>query len=113
MKSNQLLAIEQRSIKNLRNLFTEHHDELLEAIGKIEEEAQNQEADKIIVNIAHGIKLDLTGKSQTDLVTFSVRTKLETVNKLPDPDEPMLPGLRDDEDDDPPAKPISKAGKKK
>lgn len=112
MKSNQLLAIEKRSIKNLRTLFTEHHDELLEAIGKIEEEAQNQEADKIIVNIAHGIKLDLTGKSQTDLLTFSVRTKLETVNKLPDPDEPMLPGMQDD-DDDPPAKPITKAGKKK
>jgi len=95
MQASQLQAIAQRSSRNLLNLLEEHEDEILKAIAQMEEEAQNQEADKIVVTLNHAIKLDLTRKSQSDSLTYSVRTKLETVHTLPDPDEPELPGLRD------------------
>ena len=93
MKSNQLLAIARTAAENLVALIEENQEEILLDIAAVSEEAQNQEADKIVFSLAHAIKINLTGKSLTDSLSWSVRKKLEVCQSLPDPDQPELPGV--------------------
>lgn len=91
MKSNQLLAIARTAADNLVKFIEENQEEILLDIQAISEEAQNQEADKIVFSLGHTIKLNLTSKSLSDSLTWNVRKKLENTQALPDPDQPELP----------------------
>jgi hypothetical protein len=91
MKSNQLQAIAEQAATNLKAQILENETEILAAIDATSEEAQNQEADKIVFALAHAIKINLTGKSLTQSLSWSVKTKIDTVQTLPDPDQPELP----------------------
>lgn len=93
MKSNQLLAIAKTAADNLVKLIEENQDEILADIAAVSEEAQNQEADKIVFSLGHTIKLNLTQQALTQALSWSVKKKLETCQALPDPDQPELPGL--------------------
>jgi len=93
MKSNQLLAIANRAAENLVKLIEENQDEILRDISAASEEAQNQEADKIVFSLAHSIKINLTQKALTESLSWSLRKKLEVNQTLPDPDQPELPGV--------------------
>lgn len=93
MKSNQLLAIARIASDNLVKLIEENQDEILRDIAAVSEEAQNQEADKVVFSLGHTIKLDLTRKSLTESLAWNVRKKLEVAQTLPDPDQPELPGV--------------------
>jgi hypothetical protein len=93
MKTNQLLAIARTAADNLVKLIEENQEEILRDIAAVSEEAQNQEADKIVFSLAHAIKINITGKALTDSLSWSVKKKLETTQALPDPDQPELPGL--------------------
>jgi len=90
MKSNQLRAIARIAADNLVKLIEENEEEILNDIAAVAEEAQNQEADKIVFSLAHGIKLDLTRKNLTESLKWNVSKKLETCQALPDPDQPDL-----------------------
>jgi len=93
MKSNQLRAIAARAAENLVKLIEENEDEILNDISAVSEEAQNQEADKIGIGLAHSITNNLTPKALTESLSWNVRKKLEVTQALPDPDQPELPGL--------------------
>lgn len=93
MKSNQLLAIARTAADNLVKLIEENQSEILLDIAAASEEAQNQEADKIVFSLAHAIKINLTSKSLNESLSWSLRKKLEVNQVLPDPDQPELPGL--------------------
>ena len=93
MKSNQLLAIARLAADNLVKLIEENQDEILTDIQAASEEAQNQEADKIVFSLGHTIKINLTSKSLAESLSWSLRKKLEVNQALPDPDQPELPGL--------------------
>lgn len=93
MKSNQLLAIARTAAENLVKLIEENQDEILRDIAAVSEEAQNQEADKIVFALGHAIKINLTQQALTQALSWSVKKKLETSQALPDPDQPELPGL--------------------
>ena len=95
MKSIQLRAIAQTAAENLVKLIEENEDEILRDITAVSEEAQNQEADKIVFSLGHTIKLDLTRKSLTESLAWNVRKKLEVCQSLPDPEQPELPGVHD------------------
>jgi len=91
MKSSQLLAIARTAADNLVKLIEENQDEILLDIQAVSEEAQNQEADKIVFSLGHTIKINLTQKSLSEALSWSVRKKLEVCQSLPDPDQPELP----------------------
>lgn len=93
MKTNQLLAIARTAADNLVKLIEENQDEILRDIDAASEEAQNQEADKIVFSLAHNIKINLTQKALTESLSWSLRKKLEVNQTLPDPEQPELPGL--------------------
>ena len=93
MKSTQLLAIAKVAAENLVKLIEENQDEILLDIQAASEEAQNQEADKIVFSLAHSIKINITQKALTESLSWSLRKKLEVNQSLPDPDQPELPGL--------------------
>lgn len=88
MKSNQLRAIAARAAQNLVKLIEENEDEILNDISAVSEEAQSQEADKIVFSLAHAIKINLTQKALTESLSWNVRKKLEVTQSLPDPDQP-------------------------
>lgn len=93
MKSNQLLAIARTAAENLVKLIEENQDEILRDIAAVSEEAQNQEADKIVFSLAHAIKINLTKKELSEALSWNVKKKLECVQTLPDPEQPELPGV--------------------
>jgi len=88
MKSNQLRAIAARAAENLVKLIEENEDDILNDISAVSEEAQNQEADKIVFALSHGIKINLTQKALVESLSWNVRKKLEVCQNLPDPDQP-------------------------
>jgi ABC-type branched-subunit amino acid transport system ATPase component len=91
MKSIQLRAVAMTAAENLVKLIEENADEILSDIQAVSEEAQNQEADKIIFSLNHTIKLNLTAKAMVESLSWNVRKKLETAFALPDPEQPELP----------------------
>lgn len=95
MKSDQLLAIARTAADNLVRLIEENQAEILLDISAASEEAMNQEADKIVFSLAHAIKINLTQKSLTESLSWSLRKKLEVCQNLPDPEQPELPGVAD------------------
>jgi ABC-type branched-subunit amino acid transport system ATPase component len=91
MKSMQLRAVAMTAAENLVKLIEENADEILKDIQAVAEEAQAQEADKIVFTLNHTIKLNLTAKAMIESITWGVRKKLEAAFAMPDPEQPELP----------------------
>lgn len=79
--NDKIRAIAMQSALNLIDLITAHEKELNAALCETEEGP---------ITIGHSIKIDLSKNTQTDKLSFALKTSDEITGDLSDPDQPNL-----------------------
>lgn len=87
----KLNAIAHNASRNLESLIRESEREILEAWSAAEAEAQVNET-KPKFKLGFAVTLDLDKDEMDSSLSFSVKKTRSCTEKIPDPDQPSLPG---------------------
>jgi hypothetical protein len=85
-----LQTIKDQCVTDLAARWEEGNDEILAAIHRSQQDAQDNEADAKF-NLSFSIKLDFTKSKVTTALAWSVKRSLEESHELEDPNQIKLP----------------------
>ena len=91
--NDRLRTIAEESLANYARLLSDSEDDIQAAIELAAEEADDETGRMPVVRLAHSLAIDLNKDGLVDSLTVSLRHKREAATRLPDPNQPGIPGI--------------------
>ena len=89
----RLAAIAAESLANSARLLAESADDIQSAINLAVQESDDETGKTPVVRLAHSLAIHIDKDGIVDALTVSLRHKREAVSRLPDPNQPGIPGI--------------------